>query len=478
MDNKIIEFLKTKGRQIERPTNIDADIKLWNDWYNGYVDGFHRYLLHNGEKKVKKELKTLKMAETVCQDWADLLLNEKVDIVASDSVVNERLHSLLPKVHFYSKANQLLERAFALGGGYLIQYWDGKQTNQKYITQDKMIPLSYDSAGLKEAAFSSSKIIDGKKYTYLETHTLDNHGNYIIDNYLLTESSDGMSLAETSNDFMTKHNLSPKINTNSPTPKFQCIMPNKANKNDGNNPYGTSVFAGAIDVLKCIDLIYDSFANEFTLGRKRIFVADGAMAMNVTKDGKVVEAFDPTDSVFYHLPDDNDNGQPIIESNLELRIAEHTTALQTQLNILGQKCGFGENHYKWENGNVTTATQVISENSKMFRTLQKHEILLRTSIVNMARSLMETEAENNGDFNLPADCTFTVNFDDSIIEDTSEKQRMALTDYNAGLISAQEYYRIKYGFDDKQANEFVKKMIDEKNAESEMSTVEEEPTME
>lgn len=79
---------------------------------------------------------------------------------------------------------------------------------------------------------------------------------------------------------------------------------------------------------------------------------------------------------------------------------------------------------------------------------------------------------------LPPDITFTVDFDDSIIEDTAEKKRMALTDYNAELISAQEYYRQVYSLDDQQAQAFAKQMQEERNAEQSWKNVEDEPPME
>ena len=181
--------------------------------------------------------------------------------------------------------------------------------------------------------------------------------------------------------------------------------------------------------------------------------------------------------MFYKVPDD-DEGNPITESNMSLRINEFDTAMQSQLNILSQKCGFGNNHFKWDNGNVSTATQIISENSDMFRTLNKHEILIRQAVVDMAKSLLWYEATFNEDNQINLDATITVDFDDSIIEDTAEVKRQALTDYNAGLISKAEYFRMIYKYDDEQAKKFVEKMAEERNEEMQLEVVEEEPEME
>ena len=478
MNKQVIDFLRSKGLKIEQPANIEAEIRLWQAWYNGEVPGFHRYRVYQGKKSVKQERKTLGMAETSCQDWADLTITEKVDISCSDEKCEEKLHEILKAANFYVAANQLVERSFALGGGFLIEYYDGEKINIKYVTQDRMIPITYNSGTLIEAAFTSKQIIDGKPYEYIEVHTLDTNNNYVIDNYLL--SVQNKQLMEVSKEFYKQHKLIAKVETHSKIPKFQMIKPNKARKNDANNPYGVSVFSGAIDVLKSIDNEYDSFDNEFTLGRKRVFVSDGVARFNVDiTTGETLPVFDPNDTDFYRLPDDNNgNDLPIVESNMQLRVSEHDEALQTQLNLFGQKCGFGENHYKWNQGNVTTATQIISENSKEFRTLRKHEILIRNAIITMSHALLELQEQFIKDITVPDDLSVTVDFDDSIIEDTKEKRQMALTDYNAELISAQEYYRQVYGYDNEKAARYAKQMQEERNAEQSWRAIEEEPAME
>lgn len=44
-------------------------------------------------------------------------------------------------------------------------------------------------------------------------------------------------------------------------------------------------------------------------------------------------------------------------------------------------CGMGEDQYQFQSsGGVKTAREVISENSKLFRTLKKHEIVLKLAL--------------------------------------------------------------------------------------------------
>lgn len=376
MRNKsVIEYLKSQGLKVI-DENIESKIDLWDSWYKGNVNNVHEFKVYEGKKSIKCKLRTLKMAARVCQDWADLLLNERVDISVSDEYTQQVLNRLLKQSNFYVKGNNLIEAAFAKGGGFFIQYWNGKKTTQKYITQDYCYPITHDGSRLIEAAFASRKTIAGKKYTYVETHLLNDEGCYVIDNVLLSE--DGSKLKEVDTDFYETHGIDQKIVTDSTEPLFQQIRPNIANKDDFDSVFGTSVFADALDVLEGCDVAYDAHQREIKLGRKRIFAKDSVTNVHYDLEtGEAHKVFDVDDEVFYILPGDTDDGKaPIIECNMSLRISELNAELQTQLDILSQLCGFGNSYYRWDNGNVTTATQVISSNSKMYRTLQKHELVL------------------------------------------------------------------------------------------------------
>lgn len=459
MDRQVIEYLKRKQVKVIEE-DIEHKLETWRDWYKGKVETFHNYKVYQGKKKLTLDRKSLGMAARGAQRWADLLLNEKVEISVADEYTEERLHQLLQSVNFYVRGNNLIEAAFAIGGGFFIQYWDGEKTAQKYVMQDFFYPITYDSGRLTEAAFSTRKHIDGKEYVYLETHLLNDAGEYVIDNTLLKsgEGADKGALVEVDKAFYEKHNIIPKWETHSKTPLFQMVRPNVANRDSFNSPYGQSIYCGAIDILKVIDTIYDSYYKEFLLGKKRLFVKDGVSNINFDKNtGETIEVFDPNDEVFYRLPGD-ENDPPLTESNPALRTADHNLALQTQLDCFSQAVGFGSNGFKWDAGAVSTATQIISENSEMFRTLKKHEALIRDAIINMAKGLLYVEAAFAGDKRIKLDADITVNFDDSIIEDTAEQKRQAMLEYNAGLIDAIEYYMAVYKMTEDQAIEWRDRM--------------------
>ena len=483
MDQQVIAYLKSKSLSVISNEDIATKMEVWQQWYRGCVDKFHKYKVYSGKKKLELERKTLNLPAKVCQRWADLLLNEKVEINVSDEYTQLKLNHLLKQVNFKVRGNNLLETAFAMGGGFLIQYWDGEKTNQKYITQEYMYPITYDSGRLIEAAFASQKTIDGKTYVYLETHLKDpNTGAYVVDNALLKTNDikhgDGGGLVEVDASFYEEHGILPKWETGSITPLFQRIAPNIANRDEFNSPWGTSVYSGAVDIFASCDAIYDSFYKEFLLGKKRIFVTDGVANVNYVQNGddvEAVEVFDPNDEVFYRIPEMEEGTPPIQPVDMSLRVGDHATALQTQLNLLSQSVGFGSDGFKWDVGGVTTATQVISQNSEMFRTIKKHEAMLEDALIDMARGLLFVEASFAGDGSIKLDAEITVDFDDSIIEDTAEIKRQAMLELNVGLISKAEYYRQVYKLGELQALEYEKKMLEEIVMEMQAIPVQEEP---
>mgnify|MGYP006914989908 CR=1 FL=1 len=59
--------------------------------------------------------------------------------------------------------------------------------------------------------------------------------------------------------------------------------------------------------------------------------------------------------------------------DMQIRTESHSKAINDDLNYLSLKCGFGTERYRFDSGQAKTATEVISENSDMYRMLKKHE---------------------------------------------------------------------------------------------------------
>ncbi|MBR2405119.1 MAG: phage portal protein [Clostridia bacterium] len=386
-------------------TSMQEHMQVWQSWYEGYVETFHKYKVYNGKAFITRVRDSLRMPKRVCEDWADMLLNEKVVINVGDDTINKRIKQVLTANDFYVQGNQLIEKAFALGTAALVEYADANGNPViDYITGDMIYPISWSGTRITECAFASEKTVNGVEAYYINIHTKNNLGNYVIQNRLF-KKTDGTALDMSGV-------VEGIIDTGSPNKRFQIITPNIANNIEKQTPMGISVFANAVAEMKGIDLVYDSYINEFRLGKKRILIPVTALQTMKEEDGVSTPVFDYNDTEFYALPGMPDGEQFIKEMNMELRSNEHKEALEVQLNMFSDACGMGEDQYQFQSsGGVKTAREVISENSKLFRTLKKHEIVLKSALISLITALLEI-------MNIKNELDTVIEFDDSIIEDT------------------------------------------------------------
>lgn len=437
---------KHLGQKNLLPESWYENILTWGTWYAGATP-FHRYKIYNGQSFVDKVRRSLGMAKKMAEDKADLLLNEKVEISVSragaatdDDVLQDKLDAILQRNNFWVRGNQLVEVAHALGTGALVEYKDGDSVGIDYIPATMIYPLKWTKRDITECAFASVRSIDEKTRRVFISRHIKEGGEYVVYNdVFIVGNNNSVERGE------LDAGILPVWRTGSETPCFQFITPNIVNNIDLSNPMGVSVFGNAIDLLEAADLAFDSFVNEFQLGKKRIFV--DASLLNIsplesqTADGDpLLPLFDNNDTAFYALPfreSTAGSGKPIEESNMELRIEEHRQGIQTVLDMLSDKAGFGKGYYRFDVDTAQTATAVVSANSKLFRNIQKDELIIDKALTDMVNAIMRILGVKDA-------LDIGVSFDDSIIEDTNALAARALVEYNTGLIDAVEYFMRVY----------------------------------
>lgn len=460
----IFEKLKERGFDTV-PESFYSTIGVWKSWYEGEVKSFHLYKVFNGQKQVQCRRYTMGMAKKVSEDWANLLMNEKVKITLEGKAEQEFFDSVCKENNFLVKASEMQEAKSAMGTVAYVPRIVGAMVNPEtgfvsgnaesikldYCTAENIFPLSWENGRVKECAFSTSFTAQNEKYLYLQIHRLDEKKEYIIDNVLYRDQNGNLSDVDAST-VPGFENIPPVVRTGSSKRQFVIDRLNIANNVDISLPIGISVYANAIDQLKGVDIAYDSYVNEFVLGKKRIMVK-----LEATKDIDGEPVFDPNDTVYYVLPEDSQNGSVIDQVDMKLRTAEHNAGLQDMLNALSSKCGFGENHYKFDNGNISTATQVISENSSMFRTIKKHEIILEDVLIELCRIILRLGNTYMGK-GLNEDVEISIDFDDSIIEDKATEFTRDMQMVSAGIMNDWEFRMKWMNEDEKTAKASLPKM--------------------
>ena len=455
MSNAVIIKLNELG-YTTIPNSFYSKVYEWKSWYQGDVKGFHNYIVQNGERQVKCRRYSLGMGKKLCEDWANLLMNEKVQITLEGQKEQEFIDLVLTENNFTVKANEMQEMKSALGTVAYVPRVIGQEISESgdivpgnasgivldYVTIENIYPLSWQNGYISECAFSSEVTRGGKDYLYLQIHRREDNGNYVIENRIYRYDNEQLADEQLVN-VKGFENIPPVVHTGSDKRQFVIDRPNIANNVNYLLPTGIAVYANAIDVLQGVDIAYDSYVNEFKLGKKRIMVKPSAAQY---LDG--TPAFDPDDVVFYVMPEDTENGAVVTPIDMTLRTAEHNTGIQDQLNILSSKCGFGETYYRFDGGSVATATQVISENSTMFRTIKKMEIVLEQALVELCRILLRlgNTAMNAG---LNEDVEISIDFDDSIIEDKATDFSRDMQLLSAGIMNDWEF-RMKWMNEDKE----------------------------
>lgn len=460
----ITEKLKQLGYSTV-PEEFYTKVQEWKSWYVGDVKGFHRYKVRNGTSMVRCKRYTLNMGKKIPEDWANLLMNEKVEITLEGQQEQDFIDRVFTENNFLVKANEMQEKAFALGTVAFIPRVVGMEATETgpipgsasgivmdYVTVEHIWPLAWQNGIITECAFDSIVTVNGEQYCYLQIHHKVND-LYDIENRIYHYRNDNVDAELALSDVPGFELVPPVVHTGSNRRQFVIDRPNIANNFD-DSPFGISVYANAIDVLKGVDVAYDSYVNEFVLGKKRIMVKPSA-----TKDLDGEPFFDPDDLAYYVLPEDIKDGAVITPIDMTLRTAEHNTGIQDQLNLLSSKCGFGENHYRFDQGSVATATQVISENSTMFRTIKKHEIILEQVLIELCRIVLHlgNTAMNAG---LNEDVGISIDFDDSIIEDDQTNFSRDMQMLSAGILNDWEFRMRWMNEDEATAKATLPKMED------------------
>lgn len=458
------KFLETNyGYNPDVKDEIQTYIDQWKSWYVGTVKDFHNYFIYNGQKKVKKKRYSLNMAKEVSEDWSDILWSEKCKISMKDEKSQKQFDELVDELNLYTIINQSIEKSGALGTEAtvtsvydIVENEDGMtldvseaKTRVDIVDIDWVYPLTWNNKEITECAFGSVEYVDGNKYVILSVHKLNEQGNYEIKNHLFRETNEALTE-------VTTEETAPTFDTKSNIKWFSVFKPLLTNNLFTNNPFGIPHYANAIDVLKTIDIDFDAFKNEIKDGRRRTFAR--AELFNYDS-GEQKLVFDSNDTDIYVLPKGADANDLLQSDSSTLRTGEQVTALNKSLNILSNKVGLGDNFYTFDGATLSTATAVMSSNSKLARRMKKLQIGYESAIFDLVKAVCYASSQF-GKYDINTE-DMAIQFDDGVIEDKDAESIRALREFNAGLISGAEYRQRVLGESQEIANQKINEIRQE-----------------
>ena len=419
-------------------------IARWDSWWRGHCRSFHDYYEHNpAGGAVKRSLYRMNMAKKICEDWAALLLNDRCGFLVEDDAGDSFVRAAFEENDFFTRANQLVERAFAVGTGAVILRIRGRAENgvltpigsgveMEWVDGAHIIPLSVRNGEITEAAFVSEGMYRGEPYIYLESHRLEKDGYVIRNEFFSRENGKLVKKA--------LGHVDEVIRTGSPVPMFAILTPNLINPVDPGCGMGVSVFHDAEDCLRGVDLAFNNFCRDLKLGGKKVFISQSLVSRD--EHGNVFTPDDVAQQLFVTLGDGDFSDNPMItEHNPDLRTAENAEAVQSQLNYLSFRCGLGCHHYAFtpSNGRTRlTATQYMGERQDMRQNAVKHQKNVERFLRRVIRALLWM-GKNLYGIDADTDAPVRLVFDDAYFADSDSERARDLSEVQAGVMTAEEF---------------------------------------
>ena len=455
---------------------------IWKYLYRGLYKPWHVVpVTAVGAKPGQtRQLFRLNTAKAVCAELASMVWGEECEISVSSAGWEEQVDEdgvvvnpdplkgfiagVLDKNAFGEKLQELIEQGLALGGSAIKVWHDVKRDREGnevpdsgairlgYCMADQFVPISWDNAHIYEGVFISRRARKGWYYTRLEWHRWDGE-TYTIANELYKADMQKGASAENQDILGIRcpvaelAELYPGLEPETVVPVeeslFSYFRTPIANNIDDNSPLGVSIYANALETLHAIDICYDSFVTEFRLGKKKIIVPARFLRMVTDpQTGRQVRYFDPTDETFIGVADD-DGKVGVTDISVELRVEEHVAALNALLSILCLQLGFSANTFSFDQqGGLKTATEVVSENSKTYKTIKTVQNQLRPMIEHLVKNIIDVavlygmqwqgqsvEALAAGGYEVQ------VTFDDGVTQDRQTNLNEGVMLVNSGLLS-------------------------------------------
>lgn len=442
----------------------------WKYLYRGFYKPWHLIPAPTiADPDHKREMAYLNMSNAICAEIAGMVWTDQCDVdvsITGNESEEDPLHDYIQHVlehnNFNVKMAEAIEQAAALGGEALKTWYEVKRDSEGneiegtgeikigYAMADQFVPTAWSNSGVSDGIFVTRQAKGGYYYTLLEWHMWDGTA-YIIRNelYRAEIKKDGV---EGNQDILGFRYplaalypyLDEEVDIDTEKSLFTYFRTPRANNIDDNSPLGVSMYANAMDTLHAIDICFDSFVREFRLGKKRIIVP-ARMIRNVVDPvtGKQVRYFDATDETYEALSTDDPDTLRIQDNSVTLRVTEHVEAMNALLNILCLQVGLSFGTFSFDvHGGLKTATEVVSENSKTYKTVKNYQNQIIPAIEQLidaiiaVASLYELEWEGYSIRELASrGYDVKVTLDDGVTQDRQTNINEGLTLVGAGLMS-------------------------------------------
>ncbi len=392
--------------------------------------------------------KRLNAAKVLCDKFSSMTFSEQVEITIDDEVYQRYINQTLNTVGFWKCFPEILSYGYAMGGCVLKTYVDNNKPAVNYIQAEHFLPLSWNGEFVSECVFRTNSYKNGYYYTLMEKHTFDNNSKVSVKNVLFKSS-----VPDCLGSVCSINELFPGLPdevcyTDFNLPLFSYFKPCVSNNVEVDSPLGLSIYANSIDTLEALDIAFDSFMREFTLGKKRIIVPASCIRTVVDPmTGKEERYFDADDEAFVALKTADNEVLKIVDNTTELRIEEHVSAINALLNILCFQVGLSPGTLSFDAvQGMKTATEVVSQNSETARTIKSNKNIVTEVLEHLIHCLITVGVSLSL---IPQkNYTVTIGWQDNVVIDDN-----TLIDNNIKLVQAGLKSKVKAIMDVQKCDE-------------------------
>ena len=464
----------------------NVGILPWKCVYKGFYDAWHLVTAPTiKDPTAIRKLYYLNLSKAVCSEVAGMVWTDQSSVSVStkgfdgepeDDPLLKWVCSVLDDNNFSVKMVEAIEQAAALGGEAMKVWREVKRDREGnevpnservrigWCMADQFIPTAWNNAEITDGCFISRSAKGGYYYTRLEWHRWDGL-TYTVTNELYRSDMYKLGSKEPQDILGVRvplETIYPLLDEETTVEGvedslFSYFRTPTANNVDDNSPLGVSIYANAMETLHALDICFDSFVREFRLGKKRIIVPARMVKSVIDPEtGTMRRYFDATDETYEALSTDDPDSLKIQDNSIELRVEEHVAAINAFLNIFCLQVGLSSGTFSFDsrNNGIKTATEVVSENSKTYKTVRNFQNMVRPAIIRLIDNIiaigalydMQTEDGLSIAELRRRGYSVNIGMDDGITQDrqTNINEGMALV--GAGLLSKKSFLTDrKYG---------------------------------
>lgn len=449
----------------------------WKYLYRGFYQAWHMIPAPTvKDPRATRRMYYLNLSKAVCSELAQMVWTDQTDVCITTNgltlkdgktdPLSDFVHDVFAKNNFSVKTGELIEQAAALGGAAFKSWVDMKHGAPRqqigYCIADQFIPTEWDNAEIYSGVFISRRAKGGYYYTRLEWHKWDGQ-NYVVTNelYRAEQKKEGAKEAQ---DILGYRwplaDIYPDLDEETVIKGlehslFAYFRTPTANNVDDNSPLGVSIYANAMETLHALDICFDSFVREFRLGKKRILVPVRMVKTVMDPEtGEMRRYFDANDETYEALSTDDPDSLKIQDNSVSLRVEEHVAAMNAFLNIFCLQVGLSAGTFSFDvKSGLKTATEVVSENSKTYKTVKNFQNMLIPAIRRLVDNIIATAILYDLSWNgVPVaqlaepGYEVSVMMDDGITQDRQTNINEGITLVGAGLMSKKTFLTDpKYG---------------------------------